>query len=86
MSQNPLKPIRRNCVQVYRLPHLDHFCQETLLPYERKDKALRTIEIKGDTAMLSLIILSQLLEKFYQFYAVKLKKTVSAVRRSTLAQ
>lgn len=71
MSQNPLKPIRRNCVQVYRLPHLDHFCQETLLPYERKDKAL---------------ILSQLLENFYQFYAVKLKKTVTAVRRSTFAQ
>lgn len=79
MSQNPLKPIRRNCVQVYRLPHLDHFCQETLLPYERKDKALRTRDQRRYRNALSDYI------KFYQFYAVKLKKTVTAVRRSTFA-
>lgn len=58
MSQNPLKPIRRNCVQVYRLPHLDHFCQETLLPYERKDKALRTRDQRRYRNALSDYIIS----------------------------
>lgn len=85
MSQNPRKPIRRNCVQVYRLPHLDHFCQENLLPYERKDKALRTRDQRRYRNALSDYIISAA-RKIYQFYAVKLKKTVTAVRRSTFAQ
>lgn len=58
MSQNPRKPIRRNCVQVYRLPHLDHFCQETLLPYEREDKTLRTRDQRRYRNALSDYIIS----------------------------
>lgn len=74
-------------MQVYRLPHLDHFCQETLLPYEREDKTLRTRDQRRYRIALSDYIISAARKNLsVETYAEKSKKTVTAVRRSTLAQ